>query len=197
MKSKTELSSKDILDLESYMKIRQERRVKILDKKKLRRVAVGPYATFYFESYETMWYQVQEMLRIEKGGEAQLKDELEAYNPLIPKGMELVATVMFEIDNANIRTALLSGLGGVEENIIMQLDDEYIVAKAEQDLDRTNADGKASSVQFVHFNFTVPQIKKFKEHTSIITVGINHPKYGHMAVLNTETQTELGLDFIE
>jgi hypothetical protein len=197
MKSKTELTSRDILDLESYMKIRQERRVKILDKKKLRRVAVGPYATFYFESYETMWYQVQEMLRIEKGGEAQLKDELEAYNPLIPKGMELVATVMFEIDNANIRTALLSGLGGVEKNIIMQLDDEYIVAKAEQDLDRTNADGKASSVQFVHFNFTVPQIKKFKEHTSIITVGINHPKYGHMAVLNTETQTELGLDFIE
>jgi len=197
MKSKTELTSRDILDLESYMKIRQERRVKILDKKKLRRVAVGPYATFYFESYETMWYQVQEMLRIEKGGEAQLNDELEAYNPLIPKGMELVATVMFEIDNANIRTALLSGLGGVEKNIIMQLDDEYIVAKAEQDLDRTNADGKASSVQFVHFNFTIPQIKKFKEHTSIITVGINHPKYGHMAVLNTETQTELGLDFIE
>jgi hypothetical protein len=197
MKSKIELTSRDILDMESYMKIRQERRVKILDKKKLRRVAVGPYATFYFESYETMWYQVQEMLRIEKGGEAQLKDELEAYNPLIPKGMELVATVMFEIDNANIRTALLSGLGGVEENIIMQLDDEYIVAKAEQDLDRTNADGKASSVQFVHFNFTIPQIKKFKEHTSIITVGINHPKYGHMAVLNTETQTELGLDFIE
>jgi hypothetical protein len=197
MKSKIELTSRDILDMESYMKIRQERRVKILDKKKLRRVAVGPYATFYFESYETMWYQVQEMLRIEKGGEAQLKDELEAYNPLIPKGMELVATVMFEIDNANIRTALLSGLGGVEKNIIMQLDDEYIVAKAEQDLDRTNADGKASSVQFVHFNFTIPQIKKFKEHTSIITVGINHPKYGHMAVLNTETQTELGLDFIE
>jgi hypothetical protein len=197
MKSKIELTSRDILDMESYMKIRQERRVKILDKKKLRRVAVGPYATFYFESYETMWYQVQEMLRIEKGGEAQLNDELEAYNPLIPKGMELVATVMFEIDNANIRTALLSGLGGVEKNIIMQLDDEYIVAKAEQDLDRTNADGKASSVQFVHFNFTIPQIKKFKEHTSIITVGINHPKYGHMAVLNTETQTELGLDFIE
>ena len=197
MKSKTELTSRDILDLESYMKIRQERRVKILDKKKLRRVAVGPYATFYFESYETMWYQVQEMLRIEKGGEAQLNDELEAYNPLIPKGMELVATVMFEIDNANIRTALLSGLGGVEENIIMQLDDEYIVAKAEQDLDRTNADGKASSVQFVHFNFTIPQIKKFKEHASIITVGINHPKYGHMAVLAAETQNELGLDFIE
>ena len=197
MNSKTKLTSADILDVESYLKIRQERRIEILHKKKLRRVAVGPYATFYFECYETMWYQVQEMLRIEKGGQPQLKDELEAYNPLIPKGMELVATVMFEVDNANIRSALLSGLGGVEENIILQFGDECIEAKAEQDLDRTNADGKASSVQFVHFNLTTPQIKKFKERTSIITVGINHPKYGHMAVLETETCNELALDFIE
>jgi hypothetical protein len=197
MNSKTELTANDILDLESYIKIRQQRRIEILHKKKLRRVAVGPYATFYFECYETMWYQVQEMLRIEKGGEAQLKDELVAYNPLIPKGMELVATVMFEIDNANIRTALLSGLGGVEEHIILQLDDEYIVAKAEQDLDRTNAEGKASSVQFVHFNLNIPQIAKFREHNSNIAVGINHPKYGHMAVLATETRDELALDFVQ
>ena len=108
MNAKTELTGSDILDLKTYTGVRDQRRAEILHKKKLRRVAVGPYATFYFECYETMWYQVQEMLRIEKGGEAQLKDELDAYNPLIPKGMELVATVMFEIDNANIRTALLS-----------------------------------------------------------------------------------------
>jgi hypothetical protein len=74
MNAKTELTVKDILGVESYMKIRQERRVKILNKKKLRRAAVGPYATFYFESYDTMWYQVQEMLRIERGGEDQLRD---------------------------------------------------------------------------------------------------------------------------
>ena len=196
MNAKIELTNSDILDLETYIRVRDERRSKILNKKKSRRVAVGPYATFYFECYETMWYQVQEMLRIEKGGEAQLKDELEAYNPLIPKGRELVATVMFEIDNANIRTALLSGLGGVEENFIMQLDDEYIVAKPEEDLDRTNADGKASSVQFVHFNFTVPQIIKFKEDRTNISVGINHAKYGHMAVLSDDTLEELASDFI-
>ena len=196
MNAKTELTVKDILGVESYMKIRQERRVKILNKKKLRRAAVGPYATFYFESYDTMWYQVQEMLRIEKGGEAQLKDELEAYNPLIPKGRELVATVMFEIDNANIRTAFLLGLGGVENHIIMRLDDVHIMAIAEQDLDRTNADGKASSVQFVHFSFTNSQIAKFKDINTNVTVGINHPKYGHMAVLSDETQRELSTDFL-
>ena len=196
MNAKTELTVKDILGVESYMKIRQERRVNILNKKKLRRAAVGPYATFYFESYDTMWYQVQEMLRIEKGGEDQLKDELEAYNPLIPKGRELVATVMFEIDNANIRTAFLLGLGGVENHIIMRLDDVHIMAIAEQDLDRTNADGKASSVQFVHFSFTNSQIAKFKDINTNVTVGINHPKYGHMAVLSDETQRELSTDFL-
>ncbi len=196
MNAKTELTVKDILGVESYMKIRQERRVKILNKKKLRRAAVGPYATFYFESYDTMWYQVQEMLRIEKGGEAQLRDELEAYNPLIPKGRELVATVMFEIDNANIRTAFLLGLGGVENHIIMRLDDVHIMAIAEQDLDRTNADGKASSVQFVHFSLTNSQIAKFKDINTNVTVGINHPKYGHMAVLSDETQRELSTDFL-
>jgi hypothetical protein len=196
MNAKTELTVKDILGVESYMKIRQERRVKILNKKKLRRAAVGPYATFYFESYDTMWYQVQEMLRIEKGGEDQLRDELEAYNPLIPKGRELVATVMFEIDNANIRTAFLLGLGGVENHIIMRLDDVHIMAIAEQDLDRTNADGKASSVQFVHFSFTNSQIAKFKDINTNVTVGINHPKYGHMAVLSDETQRELSTDFL-
>ena len=196
MNAKTELTVKDILGVESYMKIRQERRVKILNKKKLRRAAVGPYATFYFESYDTMWYQVQEMLRIEKGGEDQLRDELEAYNPLIPKGRELVATVMFEIDNVNIRTAFLLGLGGVENHIIMRLDDVHIMAMAEQDLDRTNADGKASSVQFVHFNFTNFQIAKFKDINTNVTVGINHPKYGHMAVLSDETQRELSTDFL-
>jgi len=196
MNAKTELTVKDILGVESYMKIRQERRVKILNKKKLRRAAVGPYATFYFESYDTMWYQVQEMLRIEKGGEDQLRDELEAYNPLIPKGRELVATVMFEIDNANIRTAFLLGLGGVENHIIMRLDDVHIMAIAEQDLDRTNADGKASSVQFVHFSFTNSQIAKFKDINTNVTVGINHPKYGHMAVLSDEMQRELSTDFL-
>lgn len=196
MTHKTEITAEDIIPVEAYEKIRGERRTEIVAKKKLRRLAVGPYATFYFESYETMWYQIQEMLRIEKGGDAQLVDELEAYNPLVPKGKELVATVMFEIDNPDIRTAFLNGLGGVEECMTIELGGEEIVAVPEQDLDRTNADGKASSVQFVHFNFTDDQISKFKADGARVTVGINHAKYGHITVLSEESRAALAEDFV-
>jgi len=195
MSPKTDLIAADILSVEDYEKIREERRAEIVAKKKLRRLAVGPYATFYFESYETMWYQVQEMLRIEKGGDAQLVDELEAYNPLIPNGKELVATVMFEIDNPDIRTAFLNGLGGVEDCMTLEVDGEEINAIPEQDVDRTSADGKASSVQFVHFNFSDDQVTKFKAENARVTVGINHAKYGHMTVLSEETRSALAEDF--
>ena len=195
MTLKTALTREDILDLAAYEKIREQRRSEIVAAKKLKRVAVGPYATFYFESFDTMWYQVQEMLRIEKGGEAQLTDELEAYNPLIPKGKELVATVMFEIDNPDIRTAFLTGLGGVEDCMMIGINGEQVIAKPEQDVDRTNAAGKASSVQFVHFNFSADQITKFKENNARVTVGITHAKYGHMTVLSEESQAALAEDF--
>ena len=195
MGSKTELTRDDILAVEAYQEIRDTRRAEIVAVKKLRRVAVGPYATFYFESFDTMWYQVQEMLRIEKGGDAQLVDELEAYNPLIPKGKELVATVMFEIDNPDIRSAFLAGLGGVEECMTLESDGEAVIAEAEQDVDRTTADGKASSVQFVHFKLSDAQIAKFRDLATRVTVGINHPKYGHMTVLSEESQAALAEDF--
>jgi hypothetical protein len=95
---KTEILRQDILALPDYEKIRKEKQKNLLKIKTLRRVSVGPYATFYFENYDTMWYQIHEMLRIEKGGDAQIEDELSAYSPLIPKGQELVATLMFEIE---------------------------------------------------------------------------------------------------
>jgi hypothetical protein len=195
MGSKTELTRDDILAVEAYQEIRDIRWAEIVAVKKLRRVAVGPYATFYFESFDTMWYQVQEMLRIEKGGDAQLVDELEAYNPLIPKGKELVATVMFEIDNPDIRAAFLAGLGGVEECMTLEIDGEAVIAEPEQDVDRTTADGKASSVQFVHFKLSDAQIAKFRDLATRVTVGINHPKYGHMTVLSEESQAALAEDF--
>ena len=100
---KHEITAADILPLEAYERVRDEKRRAVREVKANRRVSVGPYATFYFENYDTMWLQVQEMLRIEKGGEAQLADELEAYNPMIPKGNELTATVMFEIENPDRR----------------------------------------------------------------------------------------------
>ena len=108
-KEKREIQKEDIMPLDAYIKNRKELRKNIVEFKKDRRIALGPYATFYFESYETMLAQVQEMLYIEKGGDEQLQDELSAYNPLIPNGKELTATLMFEIDNP-ISTSVPSDL---------------------------------------------------------------------------------------
>ncbi len=192
---KTELTRDDILDMDAYNAVRDERRPAILETKRKRRLQVGPHATFYFECFDTMWYQIQEMLRIEKGGEEQLADELEAYSPLVPKGDELVATVMFEIPDADQRARILGGLGGVEETITLDIGDESIAAEAEQDMDRTSAAGKASSVQFVHFKMTPAQIDAFKVEGTRVMVGINHSNYGHMAILSDELKEELARDF--
>ncbi|MDP6108988.1 MAG: DUF3501 family protein, partial [Rhodospirillales bacterium] len=180
MTTKTELTKEDILDLAAYEEIRIQRRAEIAELKKPRRLSVGPYATFYFECYDTMWYQVHEMLRIEKGGEEQLKDELLAYNPLIPNGNELVATVMFEIDDTDKRHLFLSDIGGVENSFVLEIDGDSITATPEDDVERTNEAGKASSVQFIHFQLSDTQITKFKKADARVMVGINHPNYGHM-----------------
>ena len=150
-KQTREVTKADILSLEEYAKARKELRKKIVEFKKDRRISVGPYATFYFECFETMLAQVQEMLYIDKGGEEQLKDELTAYNPLIPKGKELVSTLMFEIDNPLSRADFLNKVGGIENKVFIRIGDEKIVSTPEQDVDRTSAEGKASSVQFIHF----------------------------------------------
>ena len=184
------------MSLEIYTNQRKELRKKIVDFKKNRRIPLGPYATFYFESYETMLAQVQEMLYIEKGGDEQLKDELIAYNPLVPNGKELTATLMFEIDNPVSRAAFLGKVGGIEEKVYMKVDDELIKAVPEEDVDRTSAEGKASSVQFIHFKFNDDQIKKFKSGLSQIELGIDHDEYSHTTKLNDLTINSLMSDFI-
>jgi hypothetical protein len=190
------LNKADILPAAEYERIRDEKRTAMIARKKNRRVAVGPYATFYFENYDTMWLQVQEMLRIEKGGEEQLEDELRAYTPLVPKGAELVATMMLEIEDEKRRAEVLGGLGGIQDTIELRFAGNIIRAVAERDLDYTSAEGKASSVQFVHFPFTPQQILQFRApHTEII-IAITHPKYGHMALLPNEVRQELMGDFI-
>ncbi len=190
------IEKKDLIPNEIYAKNRRELRKKLLEFKKNRRVPVGPYSTFYFESYETMLGQVQEMLYIEKGGDQQLKDELEAYNPLVPKGKELVATLMFEIDNPILRTEFLNKIGGVEEKIYIKIGNEKIDAIPEQDLDRTSAEGKASSVQFLHFKFSEDQIKKFKNSNNEILLGIDHNFYNHSTKLSKNIRNYLNNDFI-
>jgi hypothetical protein len=194
-REKREIQKKDIMPLDVYTEKRQELRKSIVDYKKNRRVALGPYATFYFESYETMLAQVQEMLYIEKGGDEQLQDELSAYNPLIPNGKELTATLMFEIDNPISRAAFLGKVGGIEETVFMKINGEKIKAVPEEDVDRTSAEGKASSVQFIHFNFTDDQIEKFQSNSSEIELGIDHKEYSHSTKLSKENIASLSADF--
>ena len=194
-REKREIQKEDIMPLDVYTEKRGELRKNIVDFKKNRRIALGPYATFYFESFETMLAQVQEMLYIEKGGDEQLKDELSAYNPLIPNGVELTATLMFEIDNPVSRAAFLGKVGGIEERVYMKIDGDTIKAVPEEDVDRTSAEGKASSVQFVHFKFSDQQIEKFKLEESDVEIGINHNEYSHNTKLTNLTVKSLAEDF--
>lgn len=191
---KREITPADILSLEDYERVREEKRRAIREVKARRRVAVGPYATFYFESYDTMWLQVQEMLRIEKGGEAQLVDELAAYNPMVPKGNELTATVMFEIENPDRRREVLSKLGGVERMIELRCGPDTIKAEIERDLEYTAPDGKVSSVLFLHFRFASGQAGNFFAAGSEIAIAVTHPEYAHIAMLPPSVKAELAKD---
>ncbi len=192
---KRQISRDDIMPLELYAKIRGERRKALVELKRNRRIHVGPHATVHFECYETMWHQVQEMLYIEKGGDEQLAGELEAYNPLIPQGSELVATVMFEVEEEVRRHRLLAGLGGVERTMALTFEGERIQGVAESDIDRTTAEGKASSVQFLHFPFTAGQIAKFRASGATVLFVIDHPNYHHMAALPEPVRAALATDF--
>jgi len=197
MSNRTEITREDILSMEEYGQRRMESRKRITAIKKNRRLAIGPDATIYFENYDTMWHQIHEMLWIEKGGDEQIEDELRAYNPLIPNGSELVATLMFEIDDPERRAHVLAGLGGVEHTIEISLGDEVITAVPEEDVERTNAAGKASSIQFLHFPFTAEQVARFRDPDVRITVGIGHTAYGHMAILSPEVREALSGDFLD
>tara|TARA_B110001450_G_scaffold43122_1_gene39539 strand:+ start:18 stop:611 length:594 start_codon:yes stop_codon:yes gene_type:complete len=195
-KEKRQIEKKDLISSEIYAVNRKTIRKDLVEFKKYRRIALGPYATFYFESFETMLAQVQEMLYIEKGGDEQLSDELIAYNPLVPNGKELTATLMFEIDNPVSRAAFLEKVGGIEEKVFMKIDNEKIIASPEKDVDRTSAKGKASSVQFIHFKLNDNQIDKFKSGSLSIELGIEHKEYAHSTKLTEENIKSLTADFI-
>jgi len=195
-KEKRYIEKEDLIAADIYAESRKQIRKDLVEFKKNRRIALGPYATFYFESFETMVAQVQEMLHIEKGGDEQLKDELIAYNPLVPNGKELVATLMFEIDNPLTRGAFLGKVGGIEEKIFMKIDNEEVKAVPENDIDRTSAQGKASSVQFIHFKFNDEQINKIKLGIVSIELGIKHEEYAHTTKLTEDNVKSLLADFI-
>jgi len=195
-KLKKQIEKEDLMSPTVYAESRKQIRKDLVEFKKNRRIALGPYATFYFESFETMLAQVQEMLHIEKGGDEQLKDELIAYNPLVPNGKELIATLMFEIDNPLSRGAFLGKVGGIEKTIFMKIDNQFVNAVPEADVDRTSAEGKASSVQFIHFKLNDDQISKFRSGSLNIELGIDHKEYAHITKLTEDNIKSLKIDFI-
>jgi hypothetical protein len=185
----------DILAPAEYDQQRKSLKANLIPMKKLRRVEVGPFATFYFENYATMWLQVQEMLRIEKGGAEQIPGELAAYNPLIPQGDELIATLMLEIEDEKRRNAVLLTLGGIEESVFLDIGGEVIRATPTEYDDRTTADGKTSSVHWLRFKLTQDQVARFRNAGERVVLGVSHPNYGHMAVLSAEARAALAKDF--
>ena len=195
IKESKKVTREDLLSLEEYSAKRKELRKNLIEFKKNRRVQIGPYATLYFECFETMLAQIQEMLYIEKGGETQIKDELLAYNPLIPKGKELVGTLMFEIDNPLSRSEFLNKVGGIEKKVFIKINNDKIPSLPEKDVDRTSSEGKASAVQFVHFNFSDEQITKFKDFENDIFLNIDHDLYKHTTKFSEKVKKALVRDF--
>ena len=194
MTEKRPLTRADIMPVERYTAERRQHKARIAAIKQNRRIEVGPYATFYFENFDTMWHQVHEMLYIERGGEAQIVDELEAFNPLIPTGDELVATVMFEIEDSDRRARELARLGGVEDRMFLRIAGDEARGVPDATRENTSSDGKASSVQFVRFPLSAAQKAKFRTPGTQVLCGIDHPHYGHMAVLPEAMRAALAED---
>lgn len=192
---KKQITKEDLLSLEEYVKVRPQMRQEVLCLKKNRRVALGPEATLYFENYNTLWWQIQEMLYIEKGGEEQIEDELSAYNPLLPQGQELVVTFMIEINDPVRRAKILSTLAGVENHLYLRFSGHTLLAKPEEDQNRTTESGKTSAIHFAHWSFTKEQISDFSTPNIDVIVEVSHPKFSHKALLGENVRKALQEDF--
>jgi hypothetical protein len=190
-KDRRSITRDDIMDLADYELIRKDKRQESILAKKYSRLAIGPHAMITFESWDSMWLQIQEMLRIEKGGDEQLADELAAYNPMVPNGSELTATLMFEIENPERRDAFLRTIGGVESHIFLTIGNVRIAARPEQDVERTSASGKASAVHFLHFAMDDAALAAWHDAGNVAMVQVTHPAYGHAALIGAETRNYL------
>ena len=183
------ITAEDIMATEQYELIRKEKKAEAIERKKLSRLSVGPNAVILFENWDSMWLQIQEMLRIEKGGPEQVADELAAYDPMVPKGSELTATVLFEVADPDQRDKFLRTIGNVEDHISIRLGDHVIAARPEGDIQRTReSDGKASAVHFFHFDFPPEAIAAWKSGEGQAMVVIDHPAYGHAALIGSNTR---------
>jgi hypothetical protein len=171
------ISRDSLLSLEAYARSRKDFRAKVIAHKKNRSLSLGGHVTLIFEDELTIRYQIQEMLRIEKTFEEEgIQDELDAYNPLVPDGANLKATMMIEYDDAVVRRRELAKLIGIEDKVYVQVDGfDKVYAIADEDLERENEE-KTSSVHFLRFEFGAPMIAGLKGGAAL-AVGIDHANY--------------------
>ena len=189
------ITAADIMPLDQYELIRADKKQDAIERKRLTRVSIGPNATALFENWDSMWLQIQEMLRIEKGGDEQLADELAAYDPMVPKGSELTVTLFLEVADAVRRDAFLRTVGGIENHVSIQIGDHVVKAVPEGDIERTReSDNKASAVHFFHFPFTPEVIEAWKSGEGSAMLVIDHPNYGHAAVISPDTRAFLAAE---
>ena len=186
------ITADDILPTAQYELIRADKKQEAIARKVLTRISVGPYATVLFETWDSMWLQIQEMLRIEKGGAEQLADELAAYDPMVPKGGELTATVLFEIEDEVRRDIFLRSIGGIEDHVALDIAGHIAKARPEGDVARTRErDGKASSVHFFHFDLSAEAVAAWKNGEGRVMLVMDHPAYGHAAVIGEQSRAYL------
>ena len=191
------LKRQDLLTLEEYAEKRVAIRKNTINIKKDREVIIGEHVRLLFENKQTVQYQIQEMLRIEKIFEASgIQEELDVYNSLIPEGSNLKATMMIEYEDVDERTKALSNLIGVERSIYFKVGNhQKVFAICNEDLER-ETDVKTSAVHFMRFEFNQSMINDFVAG-SIVKVGAEHPNYLCEATLETRTQDALNQDFSE
>jgi len=188
------LKPEDLLSLEAYHKQRAEFRARVLAHKRLRQVAVGPNLTLYFEDRLTMQYQVQEMLRVERIFESDaIAEELASYNPLIPDGTNLKATMMLEYPDVAERRAALEKLAGVEHGIYVEVADlGRVLAHADEDLPRSN-EAKTAAVHFLRFELDGAVRAQLKTGGQL-RIGVEHPGYPHEVVASADVARTLAAD---
>jgi hypothetical protein len=188
------LTRSDILPGDEYERRREEIRRRTMVLKDRRRVLVGDHCSIHFENRETLLYQVHEMLRVERSWDrpGAVEDELLAYNPLLPGGGDLSATVMFEYETADERAQYLAGLTGIENHLWLVIGTEKPIA-AHFD-DAQIAAGKISSVQFVRFTIDSFRREQLDEEGTAVRIVIDHPRYQAQSVLSEQTRREIAHD---
>jgi len=192
------LTHKDLHSLEEYSKIREDFKRIAVNHRKQRQVQVGRHMTLHFEDRVTVKYQIQEMLLIEKTFMSEgIQDELDAYNPLIPNGSNLKATLTIEYGNPVERAEMLEKLCRVEDKVYVKVEGHHpVYAIADEDMDRSN-DTKTAAVHFLRFELTPEMIKDLRDLDHAFTVGVDHPAYNEYTRVNTLTKEMLVKDFDE